>query len=79
MRVLLSLCLLLSLTQTLPALSKHVDHKQVKKELQEQAEEKDELKKMRDELNDLKSTIMDGSQAMGALQSQVAEQAKTRQ
>lgn len=79
MRVLLSLCLLLSLTQTLPAQAKHVNNKQIKEVKQEQAEEKDDLKKMRDELNDLKSTIMDGSQAMGALQSQVAEQAKTRQ
>ncbi len=79
MRVILSLCLLLSLTQVLPALSKHVSSKQIKEVKQEQVEEKDELKKMRDELNDLKSTIMDGSQAMGALQSQVTEQAKTRQ
>ena len=81
MRAVISLLLLLSCALPVEAKqTKHAGHGVPVKELRnEQEEEKDELKKMRDELNDLKSTIMEGSQAMGNLQSQVIQQAKIHQ
>ncbi|MBX9879904.1 MAG: multicopper oxidase domain-containing protein [Candidatus Obscuribacterales bacterium] len=80
MRIAVSLLLMVSLSSlALSARAKQVPLKQLRQEIKtEQEEEKDSLKKMRDELNDLKSTIMEGSQAMGQLQSAVAQQAKTR-
>lgn len=77
MRIAVSLLLMVSLSSlALPVGAKQA---QLRREIKtQQEEEKDELNKMREELNDLKSTIMDGSQAMGQLQSAVAQQAKTR-
>jgi manganese oxidase len=76
MRAFFSLLLMLSLnTLAVPAYAKQAPLRDFK---QAQEEEKSKLKKMRDELNDLKSTIMDGSQAMGQLQSAFTREAKTR-
>lgn len=77
MRVVAILALSLLLSQGLPSSAKHAQLRQEIK--QQQEEEKNELQKMHDELNDLKSTIMEGSQAMGRLQTQIQEQAKLRQ
>lgn len=74
MRIAVSLILSLC-TLALPVCAKQAPLREFK---QAQQEEKSELQKMRDELNDLKSTIMEGGQAMGQLQSAVAQQAKTR-